>query len=241
MNLNRLLLTAAFITVAYCYSYTAFLSQVNFSKETLVVSSLDTLQIIGIIKKQFVMINANAAKYNQIEKDILGQSAEGGVLMAFYEKNDLKKVITTFYGESGKAVTEYYFNNGELCFAFKKNYFYDKPIYIEGAKIKSTEEWRYYFFNNELLRWLDNANKQIPPISKKFQDENKYMKEDVGNLKKTIGDYKLSDTQASQGDTVRCKYGVKCPDTGYIIRGTRGATGRVIHVNPKNKNVPIEK
>lgn len=43
------------------------------------------------------------------------------------------------------------------------------------------------------------------------------------------------------GDTVRCKYqetGEEC--TGYIIQGTRKKGGKVVHVNPANKNVPLE-
>lgn len=41
------------------------------------------------------------------------------------------------------------------------------------------------------------------------------------------------------GDTVRCIYGNKCGFSGYVIQGTR-AKGHAIHVNPVNKNVPME-
>jgi hypothetical protein len=42
------------------------------------------------------------------------------------------------------------------------------------------------------------------------------------------------------GDTVRCYLGAKCGYTGYVIQGTR-TNGHVKHVNPLNKDVPIEK
>lgn len=170
-----------------------------------------------------------------------GHSAEGGILIAFYEEKNLKKVITTFYGETGKAVTEYYFNVDGLFFAFKKIYFYDKPMYIEGSKVKSTEEWQYYFFNNDLIRLFNNNNKPLSSNSAKYQEENKYLKEDVENIKKEIGNYTPNENKPLLGDTVRCKYGIKCPDSGYIIKGSRDAKGRIIHVSPKNKNVPVEK
>ena len=42
------------------------------------------------------------------------------------------------------------------------------------------------------------------------------------------------------GDTVLCKYRETSGEcTGYIIQGTR-KSGKVVHVNPVNKNVPLE-
>jgi hypothetical protein len=241
--MNPLVLIVSFITIACSHNENdrSSISKDNIVAESPSIFTFDTLQITNKIKKQFAEINANAAKYDKIEKDLPGQSAEGGVMIAFYEKEKLKKVVTTFYGETGKATTEYYFNTEGLFFIFKKNYFYDKPMYIEGSKVASTEEWRYYFFNNYLLKLLDNNNKPVNPNSKKYQEENKYMKEDLEMIKKAIGDYKPIDNKTLPGDTVRCKYSEKCPDTGYIIKGSRDANGWVIHVNPKNKKVPSEK
>lgn len=204
-------------------------------------SSTDTLQLINAIKKEYAEINSKTAAYDKVEKDVFGQSAEGGIIIAYYDNKDLKKVITTFYGETGKAVTEYYFNKDGLFFAFNIKYFYDKPMYIEGSKIASTEENRYYFLKNQLLKWLDKNKKSVNPNSKEYQDEAKYLLEDVVGVKKTLGDYKPLENKILPGDTVRCKYGIKCPDTGYIIKGSRDVNGRVIHVTPKNKNVPVEK
>lgn len=46
--------------------------------------------------------------------------------------------------------------------------------------------------------------------------------------------------EPSVGDTVRCKYRETSGEcTGYIIQGTR-KSGKVVHVNPVNKNVPLE-
>jgi hypothetical protein len=41
------------------------------------------------------------------------------------------------------------------------------------------------------------------------------------------------------GDTVRCLYHEDKTCTGFVIQGTR-KTGKVIHVKPANKNVPLE-
>ena len=40
-------------------------------------------------------------------------------------------------------------------------------------------------------------------------------------------------------DTVRCKEGTKCAETGFVLKGSR-KNGKAIHVKPKNTNVPME-
>lgn len=203
---------------------------------------LDTVHCVNNIKKQYADINTNAAQYDKVEKDIFGQSSEGGVMIAFYDKKYLKKIISTFYGETGQATTEYYFDaKGELFFIFRKTSFYDKPMYIKNYKVQSIEESRYYFCQNELVKWLGKDNKPVSQTSKEFQDEAKFLKEDVEELQKIIADYTPSEMSQIRGDTVRCKYGSKCLDSGFIIKGSREVNGKAKHVKPLNKNVQSEK
>lgn len=243
MKMNSLFIIISFLTIACSHNKNDknSNSKGDFIAERHSISSIDTLQIISTIRKKFTEINSNIKKYDIIEKDLFGQSAEGGILIAYYEQKDLKKVITTFFGETGKAVTEYYFNSGELFFVYKKTYLYDKPIYVEGSKVKSIEDYRFYYFNNDLLRFIGNNNKLINSNSEKYQEENKYIKEEMKNIKREIDDYLPKENKSLLGDTIHCKYGEKCLDTGYIIKGSRDSKGRVIHVSPKNKNVKIEK
>lgn len=233
---NQIILLLCFFSIS-CASN----DSKNKSKEQHITASIDTIKIINEIKKQYIAVNAKEADYNKVEKDILGQSAEGGIIIAYYHKSDLKKVITTYYGETGKAVTEYYFNNEGLFFALKSEYFYNKPIYEEGSKVVSIDENRYYFYKHTILKWLDKNKKSVSSDAKEYQQENKYFIEDTENFKKELGDYNPNNNSVILGDTVRCKYGDKCPDTGYIIKGSRASNGRVIHVSPKVKNVPAEK
>lgn len=43
----------------------------------------------------------------------------------------------------------------------------------------------------------------------------------------------------SDNDTVRCKEGTRCAETGFVLKGSR-KNGKAIHVKPKNTNVPME-
>ena len=116
---------------------------------------VDTNKIIFNIREEFKIINSDTT-YIVVEKDLSGFSTEGGVLFSFYDKSTLKKSIITFYGEMSKRIDEYYFKNGKLIFVFKQNFYYDKPIYMNGFKVDYIEENRYYFYENKLIKWIDD-------------------------------------------------------------------------------------
>ena len=147
-------------------------------------TSVDTVQLINTIRKEYSEINSKVAKYHKVEKNVFDQSAEGGVIIAYYDNKDLKKANTTFYGEMGKVMTEYYFNKDGLIFAYSIEYNYDKPMYIKGSKIVSMQENRYYLFRNQLIKWLDNNKKSVNPNSKVYQEANKNLLEDLIEIKK---------------------------------------------------------
>jgi hypothetical protein len=148
---------------------------------------LDTTQIINNIKKQFIETNTNVKKFKKVEKEILGESSEGGEIIIFYNKNIIKKIVVTHFGEMGQNTTEYYYGlKKELFFIFKKTSHYNKPIYIKNSKIKYTEENRYYFFENNLIRWLDNKKKTVNSKSKKFNEEFKALKEEEQDIHEKI-------------------------------------------------------
>lgn len=115
------------------------------------------------IRDNFTRIN-NIKKWTSIEKkDVLEESTEGGVATFYYANNRLEKIITTFYGEMGKLVSEYYILDGELSFVFEQFHQYNRPIYYDKAWAKENgdNEWfdekktqiieRRYYFDNETL------------------------------------------------------------------------------------------
>lgn len=196
--------------------------------------------IIANIKRQYVEINSSINKYKQREKDIQGESSEGGVIIGYYYRNELKKISVRYYGETGNILVECYLNNNMPFFILESESSYDKPIYIDGATIVAVTENRFYFHKNELIKWIMPGNKEVKKNAKSFSQSNTRLIEDIEHYKKMLGTFTFQIDYITLTDTVKCKFGSMCPSTGYIIKDSRDSTGNVIHVKPRNKNVPIE-
>jgi hypothetical protein len=58
---------------------------------------------IASIRTHYLQINRSTARYQKMKKDLSGFSAEGSVLVAYFDGPNIMKISATFYGESGKA------------------------------------------------------------------------------------------------------------------------------------------
>lgn len=151
-------------------------------------TSIDTLQIINRIKKLYKETNSKIITYSKIKKDIQDQSEEGGVVVAYYDNKDLKKIIATYYGETGKVITEYYFYKDSIFFILNIEYFYNKPIYIKSSTISSIQENRYYFYKNQLLQWINSNKHAVGPSPTEYQEKSTFLLSELETLKKALDD-----------------------------------------------------
>lgn len=103
------------------------------------------------IRRQYASINRNLAKYRKVKKSLLGFSAEGGELIAYFNGPAIMKISATFYGEMGRMTEELYYSNDKLIFIFRKRSNYNAPL---SGKVTSTVENRYYFKDDKLIRWI---------------------------------------------------------------------------------------
>ncbi len=87
----------------------------------------DTSQIINVIKSKYAEFNLNKKKYHVLEKDLMGETTEGGFIAAYLDGKALRKITATYYKETGKLIEEYYFDRNDLIFAFVQEYFYSRP------------------------------------------------------------------------------------------------------------------
>jgi hypothetical protein len=145
----------------------------------------DTLSELIAIKNQFKKINVEINSYNKVHKDVYEESSEGSSLDAFYDnKSNIKKSIGTFYGETGKIYIEYYYTDErKVFFIFSKETNYLKPIFLDSSgKIKSVVENRYYFYNENLFKWISNS-KINSHVSKKFKIKSLNLNKDIKNEK----------------------------------------------------------
>jgi hypothetical protein len=199
----------------------------------------DTVKLVSQIKEQSLAINANLAKYRLVEQDLMDESAEGGFISAFDDRQAVRKLIVTYYGETGKAVTEYYFNHNTLLFALIRESHYNKSVTQPGLKITSVYENRCYFNNNKMIRWLQGTIIQ-KPNTVSYNDEGTKLLSESKRLLNYIPKCTGAPTNISSRSVLQCKYGSACASTGFIIKGSRNSCGEAVHVTPKNKNVPLE-
>lgn len=143
---------------------------------------LDTVQIIKNIRQEYKTINLNIPRYKKIEKKNMERSSEGGMEIAYFDGELLKRIVTDFCGEMGKGKTEYYFSSNELIFIYSIDYYYDSPMYNKGSKIDSTLENRFYFYNHSLIKWINPDSKIIPIKSEKFVLMEKYLLEEMNYI-----------------------------------------------------------
>jgi len=131
--------------------------------------------IIRDIRTEYELINSNRL----LTKDSIQlsrQSTEAGQLITLKDTNrNTRKLIATYYGESGKLINEYYLKNNKLIFYLTRQFAYNRPIYWDMNKAKENNdsevfdiskskviENRYYFDSNEkLILFIDKDKKNI--------------------------------------------------------------------------------
>jgi hypothetical protein len=128
----------------------------------------DDLEIkLADIRNNFKRINSTT-RWSRIEqKDIDGESAEGGEALYYYTNQGLEKMVVRYYGESGQLLQEYYLMDGQLSFVFEKDYDYNHPLYYDEKAMRENgdtqffdfaqsriQETRYYFSKNHLIDML---------------------------------------------------------------------------------------
>ena len=120
---------------------------------------------VQAIRQQYANINRKTAKYRKVKKELLGFSAEGGELVAYFSGPSIVKISATFYGEMGRATDEFYYWDDKLIFAFRKHSHYRTPL--TGKVVRITEN-RYYFKDDKLIRWIGEDGKQVSTTAAEF-------------------------------------------------------------------------
>ena len=136
---------------------------VTFGGTSLIVGQ--TKDPIASIRQHYAAINKRAAKYRRVKKELSGFSLEGGELIAYFDGPAIMKIVTRHFGESGNTVEEYYYRNGQLIFVFEKISHYSRPL---SGKVVSALENRYYFNDDDLIRWIGEKGKEVP-VSEEYR------------------------------------------------------------------------
>jgi hypothetical protein len=110
------------------------------------------------IRAHYSEIEGSLKNCKQVKRDLPGESAEGGELTAFLKDSSIRKLSAKFFGETGKALMEYYFWENQIIFALRVESHYTKPM---SGVVKTKTEERFYFADGSLIKWLDAQNKDV--------------------------------------------------------------------------------
>ncbi|HEX8671107.1 MAG TPA: hypothetical protein VF710_04435 [Longimicrobium sp.] len=99
--------------------------------------------------------------------ELEGFSLEGGEARVFLEGGRVARVTATHLGESGRTVETIYFRGGSPIFVFRRSMRYDR---LHG-RVQSTEEERFYFDRNRMIRWRGADQKLIPRSNPRYAEE----------------------------------------------------------------------
>lgn len=106
---------------------------------------------IKAIRQRYDEVERELKQCRQVKRDLPGESAEGGELTGYFKETSVRKLAAQFYGESGKALEEYYFWEGQLFFVLRTESRYTKPL---SGVVKSKTEERFYFDAGKLIQRL---------------------------------------------------------------------------------------
>src|ERR1700754_2437260 len=74
---------------------------------------------INFIKAQYADINSHLKSYRKVAKEDTAETTEGNEVLLYFNGSEIRKIQATYYGETGKAVDEYYFNEKKLIFYYR--------------------------------------------------------------------------------------------------------------------------
>jgi hypothetical protein len=152
------------------------LSAYSYSENKMDLQQEHIEKITKQIRKDYAEINSKVSLYNKKVGTLLGESTEGAEVTGYYYNGNLKKIVIWYYGEMGKSCWEYYYNNDKFFFVYSKELNYEAPIYIDSnINIVETKENRWYFYNDTLIKWIEDGGVILnSDISKEFAEWNEF-------------------------------------------------------------------
>ena len=149
----------------------------------LILSSLLTLFLLNGLAAQNLEITEirrlyretqeNKGSYTRQTQHDFEHSSEGGQLTAYRDEREIRLIETVYYGHMGNSASEYYFANGQLYFVFVKTRHYNAPPTVsEHDESKTTtEEYRYYFWEGQMIRCIQPDGSFLEADSDEFAEQ----------------------------------------------------------------------
>lgn len=157
---ESILIISLFLTMVSCGENRSYSVKVN---EVQVVK-LDSFLLVKEINDYKVRVDSIKSELDSIQRDIY-ESAEGGIVITFYNQSDTLKKEVVYYGEMGKRLLDIYQRQGKSVLIEDVVITYTEPISVEKEiEISDTIKNVYYLASQQnLIYWI--RDNQIMPSS----------------------------------------------------------------------------
>jgi len=153
-------------------------------------STFDFSKEMSEIKTNFKRINS-IKNWTVIDSVELYETTEGGQAKFYFANKQLQKVEAIYYGETGKAIIEYYLMDSKLSFVYRKEYKYNSPIYsnefIDNEKFDLSKseisETKNYFYKDVLFEQIKSSGELQEVLNVGLIKQQVSIKSDFNQLK----------------------------------------------------------
>ena len=135
--------------LAFYYGLAVLCASGSAAAQDSITATSGSASAIARIRAAFAATERDALRFRRTTHDLDGFSLEGGVLDAFYDGKQLRKLSARLFGETWRGTESYYFSAGRLVFIHVVHERYDRPM---SGRVRARLEHRFYFDNDQLIR-----------------------------------------------------------------------------------------
>lgn len=123
----------------------------------------DTLEVVRQRNEYKSLVDSMKGNLKSVQRDIYGQSAEGGTIESFYNQSDTLKKEIVYYGETGKRIIQIYWKQVNPLLVENTEIRYKELISAEKDIEISSSVTDVYFLDEKqhLIHWLKDG-REIP-------------------------------------------------------------------------------
>jgi hypothetical protein len=118
-----------------------------------------TDELVREIRAKYQAAEQVAHSFHCRDHSVANYSAEGGTLRICYSGARLRKITATWLGETGRAIEDFYFDEGEVpFFVLRHEERYTAP---SSGRIDSVQADQFFFHGGHLFRWIASGGHEI--------------------------------------------------------------------------------
>lgn len=130
------------------------------------------------LNNEYKVYTGNSARY----------SSEGAKYYATYDGSVMMKLEIWLYGEMGKALYMYYYDEGELIHTNSVIWEYNKPMYMDDFEEGNPIREKFYFKDGKMVKWEEYIRDDVSRCSDEYGDQEEFLLEQSKELKESIGE-----------------------------------------------------